>query len=230
MNWSVWDKVEALLIDRQIRPIIAVVPDNRDAKLNAAPHCDDFWDRVRQWQGRGWSIGWHGFQHIYETSAAGIVGINKRSEFAGVSRSEQLRKLRAAYEIFSRHGIRPDLWVAPGHSFDRQTVELLQTFGVDVISDGFYLRPVLALGSLWIPQQLWTLRHMPWGLWTVCYHVNRWADKDLVRFERAIDEFRGRFVSIADVVKSPRSPKTAVDAAVERCYRAAVLLKRALSS
>ena len=230
MNWSVWDKVEPLLTERKIRPIVAVIPDNRDSKLNSGPYRENFWERVTEWQRRGWAIGWHGFQHVYESASAGIVGINSRSEFAGLPRSEQQRKLRSAHGIFSSHGIQPDLWVAPAHSFDRHTVELVRSFGVDVISDGFYARPVLSLGALWIPQQLWTLRRMPYGLWTVCYHINGWSDQDLVRFEHAVDEFAGRLVCVADILKLPTRAKTVFDAAFERGYRGALLLKRALST
>jgi len=229
MNWDVWDKVERILVDHSVFPVLAVVPDNRDPALVVAAERADFWRRVREWQSRGWSIGWHGFQHLYESADAGIVGINRRSEFAGVPRAEQQRKLRCARDIFAREGVTPDLWVAPAHSFDRNTVELLASFGVNVISDGFYTRPVLALGALWIPQQLWTLRRMPYGLWTVCYHVNRWSERDLLRFERGIAEFRPAIVAVADILKTRCRPKRARDTAFAACYRGAVLMKRALS-
>jgi predicted deacetylase len=229
MNWAVWDRVQALLIDTAIRPILAVVPDNRDPGLDWGPPRDDFWDRVRDWQSRGWSIGWHGFQHVYTSPEAGIVGINKRSEFAGIAKPEQHRKLSAAYEIFTRQRVVPDLWVAPAHSFDECTVELLRGFGVDVISDGYYTRTVLALGARWIPQQLWNLRQMPFGLWTVCYHVNRWSDQDVLRFERSIAQFSAQIVSVGDVLKAPARSRTALDTLFAGCYRGAVLTKRALS-
>ena len=230
MNWDVWDRVEGILVDQGVSPVLAVVPDNRDPKLMVAPERSNFWARVREWQSRGWSIGWHGFQHLYESADAGIVGINKRSEFAGVPRAEQQRKLRCAYEIFSSHHVAPDLWVAPAHSFDRDTVELLASFGVRVISDGFYPGPVLALGALWIPQQLWTLRRMPFGLWTVCYHINRWSERDLLRFERSIETFKASIVSVSEVLNASRRPKGAFDTVFAACFRGAVLMKRALSN
>jgi peptidoglycan/xylan/chitin deacetylase (PgdA/CDA1 family) len=217
-------------VKRAIRPIVAVIPDNRDSKLAVGVHSENFWERVSEWQRRGWAIGWHGFQHLYESTDAGIVGINKRSEFAGISRDEQLRKLRLAYEIFTRHRVQPDLWVAPAHSFDEHTVQLLSAFGVDVISDGFYARPVLARGALWIPQQLWSLRRMPCGLWTVCYHINHWSDGQLLRFGRTIDQCASGITCVADVLRLPRRAETVFDAAFSSCYRAALLLKRALAA
>ena len=37
MNWAMWDAIEAHLVRMEVRPILAVVPDNRDPKLVAGP-------------------------------------------------------------------------------------------------------------------------------------------------------------------------------------------------
>ena len=65
MNWGVWDAVETELLRHNTRPIVAVVPDNRDPKLMADAPRAEFWDRVRRWQSIGWAIGLHGYQHVY---------------------------------------------------------------------------------------------------------------------------------------------------------------------
>lgn len=33
MNWSVWSRIEAILLSEGIRPLVAIVPDNLDKKL-----------------------------------------------------------------------------------------------------------------------------------------------------------------------------------------------------
>lgn len=33
-NWDVWEPVEATLLDAGVRPLVAVVPDNQDPKLD----------------------------------------------------------------------------------------------------------------------------------------------------------------------------------------------------
>jgi predicted deacetylase len=228
MNWSVWDRVERILTEGNVRPILAVVPDNRDPKLKVSPPRADFWDLVREWQGKGWTVGWHGYQHVYDSSDAGLVGINRRSEFSGVAKDVQLTRLRAARDIFLSNRVRPDLWVAPAHSFDRNTVELLQEFGVAVLSDGFFMRPVVSLGSLWIPQQLWRFRPMPSGVWTVCFHINGWGDSDVSQLERDIGRFSSKLIGVSDLLGMPRRPKGILDAGFERAYRGALLLKRTL--
>src|SRR5437660_1103665 len=71
MNWAIWNDLESLLGSIGVKPIVAVVPDNRDPALVVAPAVSDFWDRVRGWKARGWSIGIHGHQHVYRTSSPG---------------------------------------------------------------------------------------------------------------------------------------------------------------
>src|SRR5215470_4367159 len=83
MNWRVWSEIEGALVERNLKPILAVVPDNQDPVLKVDPPVEDFWERVRAWQARGWAIAVHGYQHRYVTCSPGIVTVRKRSEFAG---------------------------------------------------------------------------------------------------------------------------------------------------
>jgi predicted deacetylase len=183
MNWDVWRQVEAILLAFDVKPILAVVPDNQDEVLKVAEANPGFWDEVRAWQARGWTIGLHGYQHRYVTRDAGLMGIKASSEFSGLPREEQYSKLRSAIDIFEREHVVPDIWVAPAHSFDRTTLEVLSALRIRCLSDGFSLFPYLdSHGMMWIPQQLWRFRKFPLGLWTVCMHLNRWGQEDLERF------------------------------------------------
>lgn len=202
MNWSVWERVERILVRQQVKPIVAVVPDNRDPALNRGEPRADFWDRVRHWRDIGWTIAWHGYQHIYTTRDAGIIGIKDRSEFAGEPQAEQHRRLSAAQAIFRAHGIEPSVWVAPGHSFDWTTVRILQELSVRYISDGYFKDPRLWRGSVFVPQQIWRFRRRPAGTWTVCYHTNSWSNAQIERFESDIDAYRTLIVSLADVLRA----------------------------
>jgi predicted deacetylase len=200
MNWEVWAEVEQMLLELSIRPIAAVIPANRDADLMVSPAHPDFWDEVRKWQARGWTIALHGFQHLPLTRESGIVGIAPRSEFAGLPANEQEDKLHRAMGIFAREGIRPTVWVAPSHSFDRITVRLLQGLGFEVISDGFGVAPHRDRnGLLWIPQQLWKFRWRPAGVWTVCCHHNRWTAGNISSFYATLKKYRTRISDVETV-------------------------------
>jgi len=190
MNWEAWDRVESILTSRGMRPLLAVVPDNRDPKLQVAPAREDFWERVRQWQERQWTIALHGYQHVYETRAAGLVGLNDRSEFAGVAAEEQARRLGEAVAIFRANGIAANTWIAPAHSFDKVTLAVLRDQGITRLSDGLFFHPGRdASGILWVPQQLWDFRRRPFGVWPVCLHINSWTARELDRFEESLDRF-----------------------------------------
>ncbi|MGJ5816559.1 DUF2334 domain-containing protein [Paludibaculum fermentans] len=210
MNWAVWREVEPILLDNGIRPILAVVPDNQDPHLMKG-ECDAaFWSNVRAWQARGWTIGLHGYQHKYETKAAGIIGRNPYSEFAGLPETEQRRKLAAAFGIFRAQGVGADVWVAPAHSFDTVTVKLLAEFGLHTISDGYSLLPHLGQHeTLWVPQQGGRFLPVPCGTWTVCMHFNGWTRKDIAAFRADVLKYRTRISTLPEVVSlNARRPET----------------------
>lgn len=202
MNWDIWTQVEALLTEFDVKPIVAVIPDNQDEHLMVSPPRGDFWDRARDWQKKGWQIALHGHQHRYVTAEAGIMRINRRSEFAGLPYQEQRRKLEQGLQIFAREGIAGDTWIAPAHSFDATTVAILRELGVRFISDGFSCFPYKdALGMVWVPQQLWGFRKVPVGIWTVCLHHNGFSDRDLLRLRDGLQQFRHAMTTFAEVVR-----------------------------
>ena len=202
MNWQVWEQAEGLLRHLKLKPILAVVPDNRDPRLRVSAPLPDFWARVRQWQSLGWTIALHGYQHVYVNRSPGLMGITPQSEFAGLIREEQAAKLQAGLRILLDNGVSTDTWVAPAHSFDRTTLELLSRNGIRNVSDGLTCRPFTdARGLVWIPCQLWEevepQRH---GVWTVCYHHNGWSEASARQFRANVTKFRERITSVPDVL------------------------------
>jgi len=212
MNWSNWDEMEQILVETGIRPILAVVPDNRDPKLMQDPPEPAFWDRVRAWQARGWTIALHGYQHTYINAEPGLLGLNRQSEFAGLGYEEQLGKLRNGLAVFAREGVRVDAWVAPSHSFDWVTVAALEAVGIRTVSDGMGLAPFRdPLGSIWVPQQFANLRPMPFGIWTFCYHLDSFTASDLAAFRKRAGQLRHRMISLADAEGLGDRPQSAAD-------------------
>jgi len=212
MNWGVWNQIESILQRHAVKPILAVVPDNRDPKLVVDAPSLDFWQRVRDWQRRGWTIAVHGYQHKYATEDAGIIGLNKYSEFAGLSYDEQKRKIEDGLAILARENVDPEAWIAPAHAFDGTTVKILVEKGVRIISDGFYFRPVQKMGATWIPQQLWNFRRLPAGLWTICYHPNSFTESKIAQLDEELSQFRDAVTSISDVLNRYRArPENHID-------------------
>ncbi len=204
MNWAVWQSLEMILTTYKISPILTVVPDNRDPNLMVHSEEPNFWARVRDWQKAGYFIALHGYQHLYRTPNAGLIGLNRRSEFAGLPFEDQKKMLMKAVEIFHDNGVRVDGWAAPAHSFDENTVDILRELGITVISDGFFLYPVKNMGVLWIPQQLWRLRRMPFGIWTVCYHHNHFSEQMIHEFEQEVAKYASHIVSPHQIINEYR--------------------------
>lgn len=206
MNWRIWRLLEADLCELNIKPLMAVIPDNRDRDLMvSAPGVENFWNNVRCWEERGWTIGLHGYQHRYLTTAAGMYGRIPRSEFAGLPHEIQEIKLRNAIRIFREHNILPAVWVAPAHSFDATTVSILAKLGIRIISDGYAIYPYQdADGVTWIPQQVAKFRKLPFGVWTICCHFNSWTEAETERFRQDLRTYRRYFTAVTEVVHSYR--------------------------
>jgi peptidoglycan/xylan/chitin deacetylase (PgdA/CDA1 family) len=201
MNWRVWKQIENVLLNSGVKPLLAVVPDNRDRELEVDAPNDVFWNEVRSWQSRGWSIGLHGYQHRYVTNDPGIVGKNFYSEFAGLGREAQESKIRSALEIFRKEGIKASTWIAPAHSFDRTTLELLRESGLRTVSDGYFLAPGKdAFGTMWVPQQIWNFAARPFGVWTICLHHNNWTATDVSRLQANIEKYQDSIVDLESVL------------------------------
>ncbi len=203
MNWWIWAEVERVLVDRGVKPILAVIPDNRDERLYVGPARADFWERVRSWQASGWSIAMHGYQHLYVSRDPGILHLTPRSEFADVPSAEQERRLAAGISIFRQNGVTADAWIAPAHSFDWNTVRLMPKFGIQVISDGLWPWPHTdEWGITWVPSQMWgRIAPRRSGVWTVCYHHSVWKAENAARFRKDVEEFSSQASSLAAVVK-----------------------------
>lgn len=194
MNWRAWDAIEPELVRLGIHPLMAIVPDNRDRKLRVSDDRPDFWDRVRTWQARGWTIGLHGYQHVDMGGRGGIVRMGKHSEFTGLSANEQEDRLRRAAQIFAEEHVTPTVWVAPWHSFDEVTLSILPKIDIRIVSDGPGLYPYEDASSMmWFPLQLWgRFVRTPIGVLTVCHHINGWSVADVKGWLDTVQRFAPR--------------------------------------
>ena len=85
MDVKKWQRMEELLDQYGIKPLVGVIPDNRDSSLTDTYEQDpEFWDKTARWKEKGWELALHGCYHKYTTKEGGINPVNQRSEFAGV--------------------------------------------------------------------------------------------------------------------------------------------------
>ena len=202
MDWDAWNIIESQMMSLNIKPIVAIVPDNKDRALVVDEKLDEFWSKVRSWHENGWAIAMHGYQHSYNTDNSGLLKLNEYSEFAGLPYEQQRKKLVNAKKIFESNGITPKLWVAPAHSFDKNTLDALRDIDIRVISDGFFIKPIRYIDMIWVPQQLWKFRKLCSGIWTVCYHINGIEDKEIKKICSDLRSFRNDIKSLDYVLEN----------------------------
>lgn len=202
MDWERFYRFKALLDKYQIKPLIGVVPDNRDENLRAGGACklapgseqaqaegrkapEDFWAYIRQLQDQGWQVAMHGFRHIYATKKGGLFPLNDFSEFAGLPFEEQRRMLAEGRRILEERGILTELFMAPAHSYDGNTIRALKETGFKGLTDGFGDRPYEWRGLCFYPISFKLSRTLKKksGYSTMVVHTGTVSREDLLRYE-----------------------------------------------
>lgn len=199
MDRKKWDAIEKILDEHDIKPIVAVIPNNEDPEIKIDEYDDAFWNKINNWQDKGWHIAMHGYNHFYVSRESGLIPINKQSEFAGIHVETQREKIRAGGRILNDKKIKPQIWVAPSHTFDENTLKVLkEETGIMVISDGLAFYPYSEKGFFWLPQQLWRLKKKFFGIWTVCFHPNVMNFNEIKNMEKFLNRYKNDFINDID--------------------------------
>ena len=215
-----WQVLENMLDSFGIKPLVAVVPDNDDPELKRAVPDPMFWDKVRSWQAKGWTIAMHGYRHVmHHTKSKLILPYYERSEFAGLTFEQQAEKIRRAWQIFVSQRVEPTVWIAPAHCFDWITLQAVEAeTPIRIISDGIARDQYYEKGFNWIPQQLWTLVEKKDGLWTVCLHPNTMTEQQVASLRDSIKgQFEGRIIALGDIALRHRQ-KSLLDRVDDVCF------------
>ncbi len=195
-----WLRVQSLIDEFGLQPILAVVPDNRDPELETSVSDPLFWQRVHALEVTGAVVGLHGYRHVCTSYSRSLVALARTSEFAGVPAPTQRIWIREGLRILRAHGLNPRIWVAPRHGFDRNTLEALGAEGIAVLSDGFARVPFRRGGLTWIPQQLWSPVEKTKGLWTICVHPNTASDAEIFALRTFLSAHADQFTSVDHVL------------------------------
>lgn len=207
MDWERFLAFKELLDRYQVKPLIGVVPDNKDENLKGSDKGKpkDFWAYIAQLQKSGWTISMHGYQHIYTTGKGGIFPLNNFSEFAGISYEEQRRMLETGKELLRQKGIETDLFMAPAHSYDQNTLRALKDTGFKALTDGFGGCPYRYQGLTFYPISFrisGTLNKKS-GYSTMVVHAATSTKQDLERYEGYFQRKDVQWISYEEYRKVP---------------------------
>ena len=201
-----WNRIEKLFDKLNIKPIVAVIPDNCDNSLKKNSFNDNYWKLVESWENKGWTIALHGYQHLLNKTNKGnlIFPFYERSEFGGLDLNIQRQKIKKAFQIMNSHKVHPKVWIAPAHTFDKQTIiALKKETEIKIISDGTSIFPFKKGNMIFIPQQLWKPKKRVTGIWTICLHPNNINEAEFKDLEKKLSEefFLNNFIDLDYALK-----------------------------
>jgi len=193
MNWENFRRIKDILDQYNVKPLLGVVPDNQDKMLHISEGKEDFFAYVRELQEEGYVIAQHGYRHIYETKDRGLLGLNAFSEFAGLPYEVQLKKIEDGKRILQENKINTNIFMAPGHSYDKNTITALKKAGFQYVTDGFYHKPYRYDGLVFFSCTMLD-GYKGKGVNTLCFHLNRKSDREIKGFEQFIRQNRDKIV------------------------------------
>lgn len=211
MDYAKWGRVENILDKYNIRPMVGIIPDNKNPHEDVCPPDSNFWGKVKTWEDKGWAIALHGYDHCY-ISDNGLEGLNplwSRSEFAGLPLEEQRVKIKKGVAILREHGINPKYFFAPSHTYDKNTLIALQEeSNIRIVSDTIGCHPYKNGDFTFIPVLggKCSKRYLP-GEWTFCLHPNNMTEEAFADLESFVSHHSSEFLSFSTLLDNPVKKK-----------------------
>lgn len=219
-HWNIenWHRMHDMVQKYGVKPIVAIIPDNQDSKLLRFPLDPSYDDTIRAWLTEGWTPALHGYSHVMDSPNGGVNPINRRSEFAGKPLEIQQEKIRNGYALLKEKGIAPHVFVAPGHTFDKNTLEALRTeTDIRIVSDTIADDVWFENDFYFIPQQSGSVRVLGFTVTTFCYHPNTMHNEGFEKLEFFLREHHRNFGAFGEISLKKR-PLNAKDQIVKVLY------------
>ena len=189
-NWENFERLHELFRKYQIAPVIGVVPDNQDPKLCIGEPKQNFTQYLDQLvREEGWVIAQHGYTHTYVNRNGGMLKVNRQSEFAGLPYEEQFDKLRKGQEFLQKQGLCATMFMAPAHTYDKNTLRALQELGFTWVTDGYTDHAYRRFGLVFIPCTV-SKPIIPGKnrVNTVCYNPNMMTEEEFEELEQFLEQ------------------------------------------
>ncbi len=226
MNWHLMSRCEKLFDKLDIKPVMGVIPDNKDKDLLIYPKKENFWNVVKNWQSKGWEIAMHGYNHIYDkdTEKKDFFKYGGKSEFFGHTLINQSNKIKKGLEIFEKNNIKIRTFFSPNHTYDLNTFEALKSSGINEVIDGYGLKPYIENNIKFIPQLFYKPIFLPFGLQTTQIHLNYWGDKEFDKFYDLISKNYKKIISYDEALKFISNNTS--DKILNKIIKSLLILKR----
>lgn len=208
MDWLQWEKAKSMLDSVGAVALLGVIPDCKDPDLQINSPREDFWEYVKNLQNKGFTIAMHGCYHVFDIRSEGLVTPKKQSEFAGHPYEIQYERIKYGKNILSSHGIETNVFFAPAHSYDRNTLKALSACGFQYMSDGKSQKPYMLDGIICLPcRNSGAAKIGHKEFYTSIFHAHEWAwekkKRDYHAFENTIKNYSKNIVSFEDYCSQP---------------------------
>ena len=229
MNWALMDKCEKLFDKFKIKPLLGIIPINKDPELLKFPKNDRFWERVESWKNKGWEITMHGCNHLYtqKSDKNDIFNYGGNSEFYGLDYSMQLNKIKTGLEEFKKREIKVRSFFAPNHIYDSNTLKALKDSDIKIIIDGYGLFPYYKNEILFIPQLFYKEIFLPFGIQSTQMHINEWNDEAYNNFEIFVKKNYSKILNLNNIIEvaNPNSLQNLTNYLIEKTLKTVRLFK-----
>lgn len=201
MNLHNWQKIETILDKYNIKPMVGIIPYNEDLELSIDKYDNLFWHKARIWEQKKWTIALHGYNHVYLSKIVQSECKYLLSEFVTLSIEMQEEKIENGIKIFGDNGLEPKYFIAPNHTFDKNTlIALRNKSDIRRISDNFTFAPYKKDCFIYFPQQFGVFRKVYFsGFWTFCFHPNNLNNEDFCAMEIFIKNNYKSFISFDEI-------------------------------
>ena len=232
MNWDNFIFFLNLFEQTGIAPLLGIVPDNRDKSLACEAAHDNFYNIMKSLENKGFILSMHGCHHVYTTKHGGMFPLNRQSEFAGLSFEKQREILKSGREKLKQNGIDTDIFMAPAHSYDKNTLRALKEVGFTRITDGFGKMPYIYRGLTFYPISFMMSRSLRQknGATTLVLHANTVTEADKERYTKIFREYGKNMISYSEYLKMEPVTRTVFGRALEyllaKCKYLLVRLKK----
>jgi predicted deacetylase len=229
MNWALMDKCEKLFDKFKIKPLLGIIPINKDPELLKFPKNGRFWERVESWKNKGWEITMHGCNHLYtqKSDKNDIFNYGGNSEFYGLDYSTQLNKIKTGLEEFKKREIKVRSFFAPNHIYDSNTLKALKDSDIKIIIDGYGLFPYYKNEILFIPQLFYKEIFLPFGIQSTQMHINEWNNEAYKNFEIFVEKNYSKILNLNNIIEiaNPNPLQNLTNYLVEKTLKTVRLFK-----
>ena len=204
----------AEMLDRyNIKPLIGIIPDNKDSSPEVVADRSDDENQtsidfgwIKERLERGWIAAQHGCYHVYTTKNGGLFPLNAYSEFAGLAFEDQNRLISYGKHVLEENGIKTNIFMAPAHSYDKNTIRALKNNSFEFVTDGFGSLPYSMGGLTFLPISFLRSRELKSdreGFTTFVVHTGMMEESDFSEYEEMFEKYRERFTDYSEFLQIP---------------------------